>query len=66
MTPTPSGLNRELSSRFGPWLGVQGYVPLTRRQYVVSVSSFCEFSDNLQVLAATHLDVRDYMAFVAQ
>lgn len=66
MTPTPSELNRELSSRFGRWLGVQGYVPLTNRQYVVTVSSFCEFLDNIPVTEATHLDIRDYLAHVAQ
>jgi len=66
MTPTPRELNRELSSRFGRWLGVQGYVPLTRRQYVVSVSSFCEFLDNIPAIEATHLEIRDYIAFVAQ
>ena len=66
MTPTPSELNRELSSRFGRWLVVQGYVSHTNRQYVLSVSSFCEFLDNIPVTEATHLDIRDYMAFVAQ
>jgi hypothetical protein len=50
MTPTPIEFNRELSSRFGRWLDVQGYVPLTKRQYMVSVSSFCEFLDNIPAI----------------
>ncbi len=33
---------------------------------MVSVSSFCEFLDNIPAIEATHLDIRDYMAFVAQ
>jgi len=66
MTPTPSELNRELSLRFRRWLGVQGYAPLTKSQYAVSVSSFCEFLDNIPATEATHLDIRDYLAFVAQ
>jgi hypothetical protein len=66
MTPTPSELNPELSSRFGRWLGLHGYVPLTRRQCVVSMSSFCEFLDNIPAIEATHLDIRDDIAFVAE
>jgi site-specific recombinase XerD len=66
MTLAPSELNRELSLRFGRWLVVQGYVPLTKKQYVVSVSSFCEFLNDTPATEATHLDIRDYLAFVAQ
>ena len=33
---------------------------------MVSVSSFCEFLDNIPAIEATHFDIRDYMAFVAQ
>jgi site-specific recombinase XerD len=33
---------------------------------VVSVWSFCEFLDNIPVIEATDLDIRDDMTFVAQ
>lgn len=66
MTLPPLELNRELSARFGRWLGVQGYIPDTKRQYLVSVLSFCEFLGNIPATEATHLDIRDFLAFVAQ
>ena len=31
-----------------------------------SVSSFFKFLDNIPAIAATHLDIRDYMALVTQ
>jgi site-specific recombinase XerD len=66
VTLPPSELNRELCSRFSRWLGVQGYTSATRRHYLVSVSAFCEFLDKLPAPDATHLDIRDFLAVVAQ
>jgi site-specific recombinase XerD len=63
---TLAELNTDLTSRFARWLPVQGYSADTQRQYIVSVVSFCDFLHQVSALEATHLDIRDYLAIVAQ
>jgi len=58
--------NADLASRFGRWLRVQEYTANTNRHYLASVASLCQFLADIPATEATHLDIRDFLASVAQ
>jgi site-specific recombinase XerD len=64
MLPTKE-LNFDLAFRFGRWLRVQDYGCETRRLYLASVMSLCQFLDEMPATDATHLDIRDFLALIA-
>ena len=59
-------LNADLASRFARWLSVLEYTPNTSRHYLASVLSLCRFLDDIPATEVTHLDIRDFLASIAQ
>ena len=64
--PSATELNTELASRFARWLRVQEYTAHTNRHYFAGVKSLCEFLDDIPATEVTHLDIRDFLATIAQ
>ena len=64
--PSTREFNADLASRFARWLRVQEYVASTNRHYLAYVVSLCEFLNDIPVTEATHLDIRDFLASIAQ
>ena len=62
----PREFNDDLASRFGRWLRVQDYTSGTQRQYFASVRLLCQFLDEVPATDITHLDIRDFLAAIAQ
>jgi integrase/recombinase XerC len=58
--------NDDLTKRFVRWLRVQEYTAHTNRHYLASVIALCRFLNDVPATHATHLDVRDFLATVAQ
>jgi site-specific recombinase XerD len=61
-----SEFNDDLTTRFVRWLRVQEYSAVTNRHYLTSVVSLCSFLDDIPATDVTHLDIRDFLASVAQ
>jgi len=61
-----SQFNADLASRFARWLRVQEYSATTNRKYLASVVSLCQFLDDIPATEVTHLDIRDFLASIAQ
>jgi integrase/recombinase XerC len=59
-------LNQELATRFDRWLRIQEYTESTNDHYLRAVIALCQFVGDLPVTEMTHLDVRDFLASVAQ
>lgn len=59
-------LNQDLTKRFLRWLRIQEYTQETNRHYGSSIVSLCRFISDVPVTELTHLDVRDFLASVAQ
>ena len=59
-------LNQDLAKRFLRWLRIQEYSQETNRHYKSSIVSLCRFISDMPVTDLTHLDVRDFLASVAQ
>jgi site-specific recombinase XerD len=64
--PSASEFNDDLTTRFVRWLRVQEYSAATNRHYLASIVSLCRFLDDIPATDVTHLDIRDFMASVAQ
>jgi site-specific recombinase XerD len=64
--PSTREFNAELASRFARWLRVLGYSANTNRYYLGSVLSLCEFLNDIPATDVTHLDIRDFLASIAQ
>ena len=64
--PCASDFNNDLTTRFVRWLSVQQYSTHTNRHYLASVVSLCHFLDDIPATDVTHLDIRDFLASVAQ
>ena len=58
--------NNDLTKRFVRWLKVQEYTEQTNRHYLSSIVSLCRFLNDIPATDATHLDIRDFLASVAQ
>jgi integrase len=63
---SPREFNADLVTRFERWLRTQEYAPATNRQYLASVASLCLFLNDIPATEVTHLDIRDFLASVAQ
>lgn len=63
---SPQAFNDLLAARFGRWLKVLSYSELTHHHYLASICSFCRFLDDLPATQVTHLDIRDFLASIAQ
>jgi site-specific recombinase XerD len=59
-------LNHELATRFQRWLRVQEYTESTNVHYLRAIVSLCRFVGDAPVTEMTHLDVRDFLASIAQ
>jgi site-specific recombinase XerD len=59
---SPVWLNQNLAERFGRWLLVQRYSPITRRLYATTVGSFSGYLGRRLVTTTTHLDVQNFLA----
>jgi len=64
--PSAKEFNIDLASRFARWVRVQDYRADTQRQYLASVMLLCQFLDEIPATEATHLDIRDFLALIAQ
>ncbi len=64
--PSTRELNAELASRFARWLRVLGYSTNTNRYYFGSVVALCHFLNDVPATDVTHLDIRDFLASIAQ
>jgi hypothetical protein len=64
--PSTREFNADLASRFACWLRVQQYTGTTNRHYLASVVSLCRFLNDILATQVTHLDVRDFLASIAQ
>ena len=64
--PSANEFNQELTSRFLRWLIVQKYSSETNRLYGSAIVSLCRFLNDVPATEATHLDIRDFLALVAQ
>ena len=58
--------NASLVSRFVRWLKVQEYTANTNRYYLGSVGSLCQYLGDIPATQVTHLDIRDFLASIAQ
>jgi Phage integrase, N-terminal SAM-like domain len=54
--------NRELAVRFGRWLFLQQYSPITRDMYLRSVRDYIRFLRGKGVTKSNHLDVQEFLA----
>src|SRR6266478_5437047 len=61
-----SEFNDDLRRRFVRWLRVQEYTAETNRHYLSSIVSLCRFLNDIPATDVTHLDIRDFLASVAQ
>src|SRR6266481_982495 len=61
-----SEFNDDLTTRFVRWLKVQEYTEQTNRHYLSSIVSLCRFLNDIPATDAIHLDIRDFLASVAQ
>src|SRR5712692_10092661 len=61
-----SEFNDDLARRFVRWLRVQEYTGATNRHYLSSIVSLCRFLNDIPATDVTHLDIRDFLASVAQ
>lgn len=59
-------LNQELATRFDRWLRIQEYTESTNEHYLRAVISLCRFVGDMPVTEMTHLDVRNFLASIAQ
>jgi integrase/recombinase XerC len=66
MIPDPRVLNHELATRFQRWLRIQEYTESTNVVYLRAIGSLCRFVGDAPVTEMTHLDVRDFLASIAQ
>ena len=72
MTSSPSSiasgkaLNGSLLPRFVRWLRVMGYAKSTKRFYISSIRLLFEYLDELPATQVTHLEIRDFLASVAE
>src|ERR1700693_6012477 len=64
--PSASEFNDDLTRRFTRWLKVQEYTAQTNRHYLASIASLCRFLNDIPATDVTHLDIRDFLASVAQ
>jgi hypothetical protein len=64
--PSTTEFNADLASRFARWLRVQEYTANTNRLYLASVVSLCQFLNDIPATEVTHLDIRDFLASIAQ
>lgn len=64
--PSTREFNEELGSRFARWLRVLGYSVNTNRYYSGTVGSLFRFLNDAPVTEVTHLDIRDFLASIAQ
>jgi len=64
--PSTREFNADLASRFARWLGVLEYTATTNRQSSASVVSLCQFLNDTPATEVTHLDIRDFLASIAQ
>jgi|HubBroStandDraft_2_1064218.scaffolds.fasta_scaffold262876_1 hypothetical protein len=62
----PREFNDDLASQFARWLTVHGYTSGTQLQYSASVKLLCHFLDDVPATDVTHLDIRDFLAAIAQ
>jgi site-specific recombinase XerD len=64
--PSAKEFNASLIPRFARWLKVQEYTENTNRHYLSSVGELCQYLDDTPATHVTHLDIRDFLASVAQ
>jgi site-specific recombinase XerD len=64
--PSAKEFNASLVARFARWLKVQEYTATTNRQYLASVGSLCCYLDDIPATQVTHLEIRDFLASIAQ
>jgi site-specific recombinase XerD len=64
--PSSREFNADLASRFTRWLRVLGYSAETNRLYLASVVALCQFLNDIPATDVTHLDIRDFLATIAQ
>jgi integrase/recombinase XerC len=64
--PPMLDFNTDLALRVERWLRVQEYIANTVRHYLASVESLCQFLDRIPATEVTHLDIRDFLASIAQ
>jgi site-specific recombinase XerD len=64
--PSTREFNADLVSRFARWLRVLEYTENTNRFYLASVVALCQFLNDTPVTEVTHLDIRDFLASIAQ
>jgi integrase/recombinase XerC len=64
--PSAIEFNQDLTRRFVRWLKIQEYANHTNRHYIGSIVSLCRFLSDTPATEVTHLDVRDFLASVAQ
>jgi integrase/recombinase XerC len=64
--PSAIEFNDDLTKRFVRWLRIQEYTGDTNRHYLSSIVSLCRFLNDIPATDATHLDIRDFLASVAQ
>lgn len=58
--------NDDLTSRFTRWLRIHEYSEHTNRHYIATIISLCQFLDDIPATEVNHLDIRDFLASVAQ
>jgi len=64
--PSAREFNASLVSRFGRWLRVLEYTHETHRLYLGNIRSLCQYLGEVPATQVTHLDIRDFLATVAQ
>jgi len=64
--PSTKEFNAELALRFARWLRVLGYSADTNRYYLASIASLRQFLNDIPATDVTHLDIRDFLAAIAQ
>jgi site-specific recombinase XerD len=64
--PSANEFNYDLTKRFVRWLKVQEYTSDTNRNYLGSINALCRFLNEVPATDVTHLDIRDFLALVAQ
>ncbi len=64
--PSTREFNADLTFRFARWLKALGYTATTNRQYLGCVVSLCQFLNDIPATDVTHLDIRDFLASIAQ
>lgn len=60
-----AAFNDEVAKRYEEWMVIQRLAPRTQQWYSRTVGMYLDFLGNKSVVAATHLDVRSFVAHLA-